>query len=284
MLFKIYFFKKKNRNLDVDSILLFFENYQDKIKMKSNDSEFKIEYYDENLHNKANFVISKRSVIPNIFKINPEYLDINFRVEFDATTNFYNAEKIFNIVIKLTKNFDYYIYNDIFDNVMQPSFDLLMAAYQRYKVIAKKRVSINEYHFIDSIMLYDMFKYLDERKELERYYRKDEIICKEARFLIDEDTKEFLYAIEWEEGEGIIFPPHITTIVYVMGNKFYLLNFKKVYQAIKDCLKELPGFSKGGYILSKKHARRAKKLMSNILYFDEKRDLKLIEPEYLIEN
>ncbi|HBT59481.1 MAG TPA: hypothetical protein DEA45_01500, partial [Acholeplasmataceae bacterium] len=82
-MFVLHFFKEKSRSFDYERILSFFDEIAESelAPVDENSSEVRILYRHPILKSKADFVITKKSTVTDIYKLDPHYLDVNFRIE-----------------------------------------------------------------------------------------------------------------------------------------------------------------------------------------------------------
>lgn len=262
MMYKIHFFKQGNRNFDNKRLYEYLKSYY-KISDISTDKENIYQIINENTNLEIYLYSNSKSYINDIFRINPEYLDINFRLEVDILTSTYNIEIVFNLIRRITKEFNLFIYNELFKNVSNFSIDLLRTSFNKIKQAYKtKYVDRLNYYYLDSQKLYDIDKFFDEIDEIYNNFNEDTEIVK-PKFLLDENNK-VLISLDWKEQQAIIFPPFLDLIIYQIGNKVLIIKANIVFQTIEKYINDLPGFSKGAYYISKKNSKKCKKLISKL--------------------
>ena len=127
MKFFVHFFKEKTRKIDVEALFEFFENYKN-IKPYEKDNTIYFSFEDDNIKLYADFALTPKSIVSDIHRLDPKYLDINFHLEISPLLPTYKAEIIFEIIAELCEEFKIFIYNELFDNVLPFRKELLVTA------------------------------------------------------------------------------------------------------------------------------------------------------------
>ena len=130
--FNFYFFRDYKKSVDSDKIFSFFSRYPE-ITYELKDGVGYFNYYDETLENKATFTIQHKLLVPNIFKIKSNFINLNFRMQMGEYVPYYKANIIFEIVQALCNELDLYIYNELFEDALE--FDMNLIQKQYYLVL-----------------------------------------------------------------------------------------------------------------------------------------------------
>lgn len=260
-LFNIHFFKEKSRKIDLDNLVYFFENIEG-MTMETNNSEVRFDYLHPMLNYQASFVITPKSHVPDIHRLNPRFLDLNFRLEMPILTPDYAAKKFFEIVRRVCDQFEFHIYNEMFENVLpykaevvHKVFDMLKEAY-----VQKNPVLLRDYHILPKEKLNSILRYLDDLYELQKYYKELDTYVPRYLFLKDEEKRLFI-GIEWKELTLTVFPPYLDYVFYRVGEQIRIVAYEDVLEAIEKHLLDVPGFIKGTKVISKKLNKRIYRIM-----------------------
>ena len=88
----------------------------------------------------ADFVLSSKSAIPHLERLNPRYYDVNFRVEFNILLPTYSVEIILDIAEEIAHMFKFCVYNESYEDVtpfrksmLAKTFELWKGAYKKQK-------------------------------------------------------------------------------------------------------------------------------------------------------
>lgn len=83
--FHVHFFKEKSRKIDLEVLIAFFEEIKGFIVEMDNES-VRFLYTHPRLGQKARFVITPKSQVPDIYRLSPKFLDLNFHLEMNLLT------------------------------------------------------------------------------------------------------------------------------------------------------------------------------------------------------
>lgn len=262
--FVLHFFKEKSRAFDYERILSFFDDVQEAQigDVSETSSEVRMEYRHPVLKTKADFVISRKSTVTDIYKLDPQFLDVNFRLEIPLMTPFYGAKKVFNIVERLCKEFNFSIYHDMFEDVLhfkmevvEKVFDIVRKAYKD-----KYGYQLNNYHTFNDQRLNDCLKYVDEQYDLHRYYKELDIYVPNYFVVLDE-TKKVHFAIEWRDNTLTLFPPHIDYVYFRVGLEQKIIPYHELMAKIDKMTTGVPGFLQNTKVIEPKHLKKVMKII-----------------------
>ena len=263
-LFVLHFFKEKSRAFDYERILSFFDDIQEASlgEVSESSSEVRMEYRHPILKTKADFVISRKSTVTDIYKLDPQFLDVNFRLEMPLMTPFYGAKKVFNIVEKLCKEFNFAIYHDMFEDVLpfkmevvEKVFDIVRKAYKD-----KYGYQLKDYHTFNDQKLNDCLKYVDEQYDLHRYYKELDIYVPNYFVVLDEDQKVH-FSVEWRENTVTLFPPHIDYVYFRSGIEQKIMPYHEIMAKIDKMTTGVPGFLQNTKVVEPKHLKKVMKII-----------------------
>ncbi len=260
-IFNIHFFKEKSRKIDLDLLIHFFEEIEG-ISIEMDEKSVRILYIHPRLNYDALFVISPKSQVPDIYRLNPRYLDLNFHLEMNILTPDYMAKHMFEIVKQVCERFDFAIYNEMFEDVLPFKIDVLSKVYQMLKnaYVEKNPVLLSEHHQLPKEELSAILRYLDDLVELQEYYKDLDTYVPKYHFLTTE-KKNLVIGIEWKEHTLTLFPPYLNYIFYRVGNEIKVVDYQEVYPLIEKYLMDVPGFIKGTKVMPKKTANKIYHIM-----------------------
>ena len=260
--FNFYFFRDYKKSVDSDKIFSFFSRYPE-ITYELKDGVGYFNYYDETLENKATFTIQHKLLVPNIFKIKSNFINLNFRMQMGEYVPYYKANIIFEIVQALCNELDLYIYNELFEDALKFDMNLIHEVYQYFKSVCKEKFpeEYQKYHYVETKKLSNILNYQKSNYELQIEYLNEGINAPSYMFLFDKFDV-VRTAIKWKEGTDTIIPPAVDYIYYSCNNlETHIYAYSEVYEAIEKYLIDLPGFQKGTKITDSKENKKIKKLM-----------------------
>lgn len=259
--FNVHFFKEKSRKIDVDQLISFFERIEGFIVEIDNDS-VRMNYEHPRLEYKAKFVITPKSCVPDIYRLSPKFLDLNFHLELSLLTPYYVAKQIFDIVKRVCDAYDFHIYNEMLEDVKPFKIELIMKAFEMLKeaYIKKNPVILADYHRLPKDKSQAIFRYMDDLLELQKYYQELDTYVPKYHILTTEE-KEVVFGIEWKEHTMTVFPPYLDYIFYRVDQEIKVVSYEELYPLIEKYVQDVPGFIKGTKVFSKKLSKKVYKVM-----------------------
>jgi len=259
--FNIHFFKEKSRKIDLDLLIAFFEEIEG-IKIEMDEKSVRFNYVHPRLQYEARFLITPKSQVPDIYRLSPKFLDLNFRLELPLLTPDYVAKHLFELVKKICDQFNFHIYNEMFEDVLPFKMDIVSKVFNMLKeaYIEKNPVILSDYHILPKEKTNSIFRYLDDQVELQNYYKELETYVPKYHFLTTE-KKELVTGIEWKEHTLTVFPPYLDYIFYRIGNEIKIVAYDEAMPLIEKYLMDVPGFIKDTKVLPKKVSGKVFKVM-----------------------
>ncbi len=278
MNFNVYFFRESQKTLDFDRILAFFSKFPE-ITYEVKDENGIFTYYDETLDTVAKFIISRKLLVPNIFKIKPNFININFHMEIDSFLPTFKVDMIFYIIQSFCEEFGLFIYNELFENAVEFNLKLLQEVYQYFKTVCKEKFpeEYKQFYYLDETKLGTILNYQKANYELQVEYLNENIVAPSYIFLLD-SFNIVRTAIKWKEGTDIIIPPCLDYIYFEQANlETHLYAYNDCYDAIDKYLTDLPGFQRGTKIVDVKENKKIKKIMRKGKFKEINNDFKNIK-------
>lgn len=260
----LHFFKENTRQYDFEQMLSFFDEIAEAREDESNNehsNEFKILYNNPTLSSKAEFIFTNKTAVRDLHRLNPRFLDVNMRVEIPVITTTFAANHIFEIVKKITEQFNFLVYNELFKDIIELRMPTVIRSFELTKENFKERYNylLDDIYYCPKDKLNDILKYVSEQYDLQRYYREQEVYVPNYYIIVDED-KTLHFAIHWQEGKLTVFPPHIDYIYYNTNNatKTTVIPYHEAIAKIDRFTTTVPGFIENTKaITNKKQGRRA---------------------------
>ncbi len=259
--FHIHFFKEKSRKIDLEVLISFFEDIKGFIVEMDNDS-VRFLYTHPRLGQKARFVITPKSQVPDIYRLSPKFLDLNFHLEMDLLSPNYIANILFDLVKQICDRFNFHIYNEMFEDVLPYKAEVVQKVYHMLKqaYIDKNPVILSNYFILKNEKLNAIYRYLDEMYELQKYYQEMETYVPSYHFLKTE-SKKLVLGIEFKEHTLSVFPPEIDYVFYRSKDDIKAYPASQVLETIDAYVQDVPGFIKGTKVIPKKNLKKVHKLM-----------------------
>ena len=259
--FHIHFFKEKSRKIDLEVLIAFFEEIKGFI-VEMDDASVRFLYTHPKLGHKAKFVITPKSQVPDIYRLSPKFLDLNFRLEMPLLTPNYVASGLFELVKKISDRFNFHIYNEMFEDVLPYKIEVVNKVYHMLKkaYVDKNPVILSNYFIIDTKRLNAIYRYLDELYDLQKYYQELDTYVPTYHFL-KTDEKKLILGIEFKEHSLTVFPPELDYVFYRSKEDIKVFSAQEVLETLDKLLQDVPGFIKGTKVVPKKQMKKVHKLM-----------------------
>lgn len=259
--FNIHFFKEKSRKIDLEYLISFFENIEG-ITTEMDERSVRFLYLHPKLNYEALFEITPKSEVPDIYRLSPRFLDLNFHLEMPILTPDFVAKEIFELTKKIADQFGFAIYNELFEDVLTFKMEVVLKVFQMIKeaYIDKNAVLIQEYHLLPKEELHAIFRYLNDIFELQNYYRDLQTYVPKYHFFTL-DTKDLAIGIEFREQTLTVLPPRIDYLFYYVNNEMKVIDYEDAFTLIEKHLQKVPGFIEGTYVVPKKTAKKIHKIL-----------------------
>ncbi len=220
MLFRYYFFKEGTRNYEVADLIKYFSQNSYFTIEDKNENEKIARYFNPVLNFSADFVIANKSIVPGIERLNPKFIDVNLRVEFQLLSPDYDANLIINICEDITKMFNFYVYNEVFEDVSPFKRLMMLKAFQVVKrAYAKKYpLEMSKYYHLERESLNKAYDYLQQVEILKDLLKEEEIKVPAITYYAVEGKRRVYTCVEISRFEPFVFPAFVD-IVHVDDGK-----------------------------------------------------------------
>jgi hypothetical protein len=175
----LYFFSESRREADLSFRVLeqFFTNQSDFV-LKTENNNFIFTYDYKHLGYPVNFIITKKSITPDVYLIDSKYNDMNFHFEINIITPNYIFSKALEIIEKLVKLYNYKIFASPFKKVIDYDREFLLNYFIKSKQLffTKNPSLYNNYLLVNQQLLTYVLYYEGKKEELEIHYKDEDII------------------------------------------------------------------------------------------------------------
>ncbi len=266
MLFRYYFFKEGTRNYEVADLLSYFSTNPYIDVVTKNENEKIARYYNPTLGFKAEFIISNKSIVPGIERLNPRFIDVNLRVELSVLLPTYDVSLIINICEDITKMFDFYVYNEIYEDVSPFKRNMMIKAFQIVKQAYKKKYpeEISNYYKLEEESLNQVYDYLQQVSLLKDSLKEEEIKVPTISYYAVEGKRKVYTAIEVSRFEPFVFPAFVDMIhvtdpkmdMFISAEEFQMKT-KKFFHQIESSVSNL-------FYVSYKEMKKINKVLTKV--------------------
>ncbi len=281
--FNIHFFKERNRNIDLEVLIQFFEGIEG-FKVEMDNQSVRFLYTHPRLGHQAKFVITPKSQVPDIYRLSPKFLDLNFHLEMPLLMPNYVANQLFDLVKKICQRFDMHIYNEMFEDVLAFKLEVVQKVFQMLKeaYVDRNPVIMSNYFSIKPDKLNAIYRYVDDFYELQKYYQELDTYVPLYHFLRTEKNK-LIVGMEFKEHALTVFPPHLDYVFYRVNQEIKVYGATELIEVLDKYLQDVPGFIKGTKVIPKKLVKKAHKAIKKHTFEKVSHTFEKVDFKYLID-
>ncbi len=197
-------------------------------KITSNDDEVIISMNMKNFDFKYSYYITKRSRVSSLYRLNPDFININLFVDIPFFIPQYISRIIFKEISDICEKFELQIYYDKYDNIRP--FNM----FELIDFLGKERIEYLDNnpdiitYRIRMNILNDMCNY----QNLLDFFPtliKEEVVCQKYTILADRRSGEVRNSIIWKAGTAMVFPPHLNYIQVLEQDNLVALIPKEMF-------------------------------------------------------
>lgn len=264
MKFELFFFKENTRTYDVEALInlilsdssFSLRNADDRLTLKYSNQIVKLDY---------SFNFTKASRVPDINRVSPKFLDLDFYVEFDVLLPTYKLNLIINTIENVCRTFGLSIYHVWFEDVSAFSKTLITDAYDKVRLSYKDQFPL-EYKplkYISKDKLEAYYRYTLEGKATNEYYNNQYYFL-DLYFVENLTYNRVKLATELKLESSIIIPPFVDVIVIEKNGKKSYYDYDAVFQQINKYTKEFPGFIGNAVMIEEKNIKKVVKVITKM--------------------
>lgn len=266
--FKIHFFKENQRtDISQELISLFSDKdiFKDGIfKVEQQKGQIVFHYIDKYLPYKAKFSVSEVGIVraENLLKINPKFLDVNFRLELPFSTPNYFARKLFKMVGMICHRLRLSIFTEFHNDVLDFEQTNIESLYLQLKANYSKSRSAEfvDYIFLDKNKLDQILLYIEQIDKLKEFYKDKDVVISSYTFGKDFEDN-FCISTFIEEDKAVVIPPFVDFIIYNKNFNEKVFFANEFFHQLDSILEQVPGISKDCKILKKEKLRKSHKII-----------------------
>ncbi len=265
MQFKFYFLKEGTRVFDRVELITFLSAQQ--FVTISDEGTIKKAYYKNNfLGFDACFVLSNRGNIENIQRLNPKFLDTNVYVEFNLLSNEYKVSRLLDIVKQICTKFEFAIYNELFEDVIQFDKAICLNALKYAKTIYQKQY---EDDFVNKPkMSTETFKKVYSFLEVKDNVEESKKAKSMNYLFVKETSARLVYlTVDFSLVEGTIIPPGALLVKLHTKDGDYYAKFDDVYKKIsKYCETLYTSIEYNILYISDRNIKKVNKILTKTVF------------------
>lgn len=259
--FYLHFFKEKSRTIDMEQVVEHFEA-EEGYEIEMDDKSVRFLYSQPNLGYVCAFYITRKSQVPNIQRVSPKYLEVNFHLEIPILSPNYFVKQVIQQVKKICDKFNLYVLSEMFNDVLEFNSDRIFRVYQMVKkaYLEKYPEEYDKYYFFREEKLNGILRYTDELVSLQSYYDDLDTIVPKYHYIKDEENNPYL-AVEWKENTLSVFPPYVDYLLFRESDDMVkVIDYNEFLKKTDKILLDVPGFLQGTKVISKKAGKKVSKI------------------------
>lgn len=269
MAINIHFFRNYLlERLDYNKLLEFFDELPN-FEVFYTANYVEIVYYDADFQFNYRYLITKVSQVNQIYKLDPNFVNINFMLEIPILVPEFVVKEILTLAQRICKLFNLAIYHDSFENIKK-EFNLVDWILL-FKNERRKEVELNglgEKLLFENEKLNAICKYERQIDNVKEAYNGN-FEVEDCEPVLDRKTGEYGICCVWKAGVATIFPPFFDYIKIVTEEEDDFMIRRKDFFEIceKKYLTEITNFLPDMWCLKKKAAHKCKALVSKMKKF-----------------
>ena len=260
----IHFFRNSTLDkIDFNKVLDFFDAIPG-FQIYYSDTDVEIEYKDKEFDFSYRYLITKKSRVTNIYKLDPMYSNVNFLLEIPLMIPTCLAKEAFAITQRLCKMFELGYYQDSFDDVCPFNIVDLLVFFEKQRSMYIDEFGMGEKIRYNNDKLNVICKFQRSVDSLVDYYH-NEITVNLCYPVVDKNTGESGICYDWRMGTPTIFAPYVDYInILDVEEGTIVIEKEKLFNIISRYLLEIKNFLPDMYIIKDKQAKKVRKELKKI--------------------
>lgn len=259
----IYFFKERSREL-IDFYEL-IDGYFDKLEnttITNDDNELVINIDIPNFSCSYRYLITKRSRVTSMYRLNPNYMNTFMVCEIPDTIPQFLIRWVLKQVEELCTRFGFAIYHDLLENIRPFNmFEMITLLTKERNTYLLNNREIKVYP-VEQDMLNEICTYQSLLNDLSTIVKSDIV---PSPYIVMKDSSDNVYfSVSWQVGLPTTFPPHLNFIhIEEEENLVSLVPASIFYKYAEKYMYEVKDASLGIKIkyLNEKNSNKCKKFI-----------------------
>ncbi len=241
--FRFYFLKEGTRIYEKSDLITYFQANSNITEEKRHDDRI-YTFHHPILNFEARFIMTSKSCVPHLERLNPKYFDVNFFVEFSILLPTYSVEIILDIIEELVKQFKFYVYNQAYEDVSPFRRAMMIKAFEAWKRAYKDNHEdeIAMYNRLDPQTISQVYGYLLRRAKLEILLDKNKVVISNYFFLHAQRSRTAFVAISWDGYSPFILPPAVDILFLDDGKVSKYIPMAEVLQKAEKLFHPIDGY------------------------------------------
>lgn len=272
MKFRYYFFKENTRIYDKAELLTYLEAQP--FMTLYQDSDVKVaKYHNTVINMDAEFILNTKSIVPNIQKLNPKYVDLNIYVEFDVLNNTYKVNKIIDMIEVICRRFDFFVYNEYFEDVLSFKRQTMIRVFELVKNGYKKKYEekFMSYSRLDKESLDQIYSFLEVKSQIDNI---EDYNVLNYCFLRENETRKVYVGMDLDLSRPFILPPCVQLVRFQNEGEVSVISAAEFKKKIQKFMGLVDARLYDVYMVEEKYFKKVKKIILKTKFDKVKVELK----------
>lgn len=285
MLFRYYFFNKGGRPFEVADLLSYLNSNPYIDIRDKNESEKIAHYYNHILGFSADFVLSNKSNVPGIERLDASYSDVKFRVEFSVLIPTYDVNLIVNICEDICKLFNFYVYCEVFEDVSPFKRQMMVKAFEVVKKAYKNKYpeEVATYYRLDAEQMRPVYDYLSQSMLLKDLLKEDGITVPPITFYTVEGKRKVYTSIEVDMSRPFVFPAFVDMLHILNDRKETFISAEEFKVKCKKFLHVIESSVNNLFYINAKEMKKLNKIINKSTFSPLILELKQVEFQKVLD-
>lgn len=272
MKFRYYFFKEGTRVYDKAELLTYLEA-QPYMRLLQEGAIKVAKYHNTVINMDADFIFNTKSIVSNIQRLDPKYLDLNIYVEFDVLNNTYKVSKIVDMIEVICKRFGFSVYNEYFEDVSPFKRSLLINAFELVKVGYKKKYEeeFMNYSRLDKESLASIYSFLEIKDQIQNLDGYDFL---NYVFFKENESRRVYVGVDMDLKKPFVIPPCVKFVRIDTGTSRIIVSYEDLKKKIDKYLGLVDARLYDVLMVDEKSFKKARKIILKTKFDEVKVALK----------
>ena len=272
MKFRYYFFKEGTRVYDKAELLTYLEA-QPYMRLLQEGAIKVAKYHNTVINMDADFIFNTKSIVSNIQRLDPKYLDLNIYVEFDVLNNTYKVSKIVDMIEVICKRFGFSVYNEYFEDVSPFKRSLLINAFELVKVGYKKKYEeeFMNYSRLDKESLASIYSFLEIKDQIQNLDGYDFL---NYVFFKKNESRRVYVGVDMDLKKPFVIPPCVKLVRIDTGTSRIIVSYEDLKKKIDKYLGLVDARLYDVLMVDEKSFKKARKIILKTKFDEVKVALK----------
>ena len=221
----------------------------------------------------ADFIFNTKSIVSNIQRLDPKYLDLNIYVEFDVLNNTYKVSKIVDMIEVICKRFGFSVYNEYFEDVSPFKRSLLINAFELVKVGYKKKYEeeFMNYSRLDKESLASIYSFLEIKDQIQNLDGYDFL---NYVFFKENESRRVYVGVDMDLKKPFVIPPCVKLVRIDTGTSRIIVSYEDLKKKIDKYLGLVDARLYDVLMVDEKSFKKARKIILKTKFDEVKVALK----------